>query len=320
MLPWAECEKGASWWGWLCPSSSPLHSLDFDPALFGIDDCSEQIQSPISLSLSLPPSPPFFPTPSLFLPLSVYLSIPEHVYTFLPHALMFLFSLSVPLWFSVALLLSPHLSVCASLYVGVSLSLQVCLYPSSLSLFPLLSPSQLLPTWATPPAAWGPTQPSHSAHIFNSHLLSLLLPFLAVGHSKQNVRKQKLMRFFQRGWGASVISFSPPSLTSGTCVTSPNGKWRLLLFNLVGLCSTFRQLKCTLGAKSQQGRQEGCECVRNFFFKVTFVPCSWDLFKAALCSKQHQCSWKATRVQSTAMHCPDWLRTYRTWRSTGLWI
>ena len=55
-----------------CPSSSPLHSLDFDPALFGIDDCSEQIQSPISLSLSVSPSLP----------------------TFLPHSFSLFFSLS----------------------------------------------------------------------------------------------------------------------------------------------------------------------------------------------------------------------------------
>ena len=105
----------------------------------------------LSLSLSLPPYPPFFPTPSLsfslFLPLSVYPSIPERVYTSLPHALMFLSSLSVPLWFSVALLLSPHLSVCVSLYVGVSL----CLSKSVSTPLPCPSfPSCLPPSFSLP--------------------------------------------------------------------------------------------------------------------------------------------------------------------------
>ena len=277
MLPWAECEKGASWWGSLCPSSSPLHSLDFDPALFGIDDCSEQIQSPISVSLCVSPSLPTFLPHSFSLSTSQCISFYTWACLYFSPTCSHVSVLSVcpSLVLCCPASLSPSLCLCLSLCRCLSLSLQVCLHPSSLSLFPLLSPSQLLPTWATPPAAWGPTQPSHSAHIFNSHLLSLLLPFLAVGHSKQNVRKQKLMRFFQRGWGASVISFSPPSLTSGTCVTSPNGKWRLLLFNLVGLCSTFRQLKCTLGAKSQQGRQEGCECVSSQMGTVLLLTVIW---------------------------------------------
>ena len=155
--------------------------------------------SHLSLSLCLSPTPHLSP-------LSLSLSPPQCISFCLwacvsisPTCSRVSVPLSVPLGLSVALLLSSHLSVWVSLYVGASLSLQVYLGPPPCPSFPsCLLPSFSL-TWATPPAAWGLTQPSHSAHIFNSHLLSLLLPFLAVGHSKQNVRKQKLMSFFKRG-------------------------------------------------------------------------------------------------------------------------
>lgn len=172
-------------------------------------------------------------------------------------------------------------SFCIVLWVSLFPCFSFCLQPPSLSSFPSCLPPNFSLPEPFPAAVWGPTQPSHSAHIFNSHLLSLLSPFLAVGHNKQNVRKQKLMSFFKRGQGTSVISFSPQSLTSGTSVTSPNGKLRLLLFNLVGLCSTFHQLKCTHGAKSQQGRQEGCQYVRIFFFSKLLLFCVFEI-----CSRQ----------------------------------
>ena len=149
MLPWAECEKGASWWGSLCPSSSPLHSLDFDPALFGIDDCSEQIQSPISLSLCVSPSLP------TFLPHSFSLSTSQCI-SFYPWACVYfsptcshvsVLSVCPSLVLCCPASLSPSLCLCLSLYVGVSL----CLSKSVSTPLPCPSfPSCLPPSFSLP--------------------------------------------------------------------------------------------------------------------------------------------------------------------------
>lgn len=85
------------------------------------------------------------------------------------------------------------------------LSISPCVYALTLCIFLhlsvcLLHPRCYLPP-PLPPAARGPPQPSHSAHIFNSQLFSLPSPFLAAGHNKQNVRKQKLMSFFRESRG-----------------------------------------------------------------------------------------------------------------------
>lgn len=188
MLPWVEYMKGATWCDWPCPGPTLQHGFDPWTHL----DCYKYLlrahpTSHVSLSLSPPLHLLFSLSTSECVFLSWSVCSPSLVHTcFCPS--LFLCS---PAW------VSPSLCMCLWCFSS-PLSLLLSL-PSYSLLLLFLPPSESLPTWATPPAVWGPTQPSHSAHILNSHLLSLPSPFLAAGHSKQNVRKQKLMSFFKRG-------------------------------------------------------------------------------------------------------------------------
>lgn len=160
----------------------PTPQHDFDP--WTHLNCYEYLLRAHSTShVSLSLSPPLYPR--------VCVSVFECVFTITcTHQFL---SLSVSLLPCLCLPISLHVSLVSP---PLLLLLSPPSDPSSLSSY--LLPSLFLPE-PHPELSGVPHSPAHSAHILNSHLLSLPSPFLAVGHSKQNVRKQKLMSFFKRG-------------------------------------------------------------------------------------------------------------------------